>query len=135
MLQFADGIGGHPFRVFFLDLDLFDCDELGRVGAEMAQVYVCVCTFSEFLPWDRLADVTRTVQSIGPLTYLCFSSSFICSVRSWPALLLVLAASGRAPLDAAVLFASFVRLAVLFSAQPGMTRGELAMVEFTAKTQ
>jgi len=27
MLQFADGVGGHAFVIFFLDLDLLDSDE------------------------------------------------------------------------------------------------------------
>jgi hypothetical protein len=68
---------------------------------------------------------------IQPLTYLCFSSSFICSAKSSPAPLVVLAASGVAPLDTAAVFESFVRLAALFSVEPGITTGELAILWLT----
>ncbi len=60
--------------------------------------------------------------------YLCFSSSFICSARSWAAPLLIVDASGVAPLEAAPVVESFVRLAALLSAEPGTTRGELAIL-------
>lgn len=36
-------------------------------------------------------------------------------------------------MEAAALFESFVRLAALFSAEPGTTRGELAMLGSTAR--
>jgi hypothetical protein len=62
MFQFADSIGGHSFCIFFLNLDLFDCDELGWVGAEMAKVDVCIGTFSELFAWGRLAGSIRNAE-------------------------------------------------------------------------
>ena len=59
MFQFADCVRGHPFCIFFLDLDLLNCDELGRVGAQMAKVDVGIGTFSELLALDRLAGSIR----------------------------------------------------------------------------
>jgi len=97
----------------------------------MAKVDVCVGTFSELSAWGRLAGSIRNCGEIQPLTYLCFSSSFICSAKSSPAPLLVPAASGVAPLDAGAVFESFVRLAALFSEEPGTTTGELAILWLT----
>lgn len=46
MFKFTDGIGGHAFEVFGLDLYLFDGNELGGVGGEVAEVDICVGSFS-----------------------------------------------------------------------------------------
>ena len=63
--------------------------------------------------------------------YFCFSSSFICSARSRPAPLLFCATSGVAPLEEGAAVDSLERLDVLvpFSVEPGMTRGEFAILE------
>lgn len=48
MFELADGVGGHAFGVFFLDLDLLDGDLVVRVGREVAEVDVGVGSFAEF---------------------------------------------------------------------------------------
>lgn len=64
-----------------------------------------------------------------PLTYFCFSSSFICSARSRPVpppAEIPDVDSGVPPLDAGTW--SLVLLADCFSDPEGMMRGEFAMV-------
>ena len=46
VFEFADGVGGHALEVFGLDFDLFDCDELGGICGEVAEVDVGVGSFS-----------------------------------------------------------------------------------------
>ncbi|CAI0642138.1 unnamed protein product [Colletotrichum noveboracense] len=46
VLQFAHGVGGHAFLVFFLDFDLLDGDEGGLVGTEVAEEDDGVGTFT-----------------------------------------------------------------------------------------
>ena len=46
MFEFANGVGCHAFEVFGLDFDLFDGNELGGVSGEVAEVDVCVGSFS-----------------------------------------------------------------------------------------
>lgn len=46
VFEFADGVGCHTFGVVSLDFDLFDSDELGGVGCEVAEVDVGVGSFS-----------------------------------------------------------------------------------------
>ena len=48
MFEFADGVWGHAFGVFFLNLDLLDGYELGWVGTEVSKVDIGVCSLSEF---------------------------------------------------------------------------------------
>jgi hypothetical protein len=68
------------------------------------------------------------------LTYFSFSSSFICSARSWPVPLLADDGSGVAPLETRV-FASFdLMSAVFFSAEPGgTTKGDTAIANYGEK--
>ena len=55
VFEFADGVRGHAFGVFFLDLDLLDGDEMGGVGAEVAEVDVRVGSFSKLLTWGEVS--------------------------------------------------------------------------------
>ena len=48
VFEFADGVWGHAFGVFFLNLDLLDGYELGWVGTEVSKVDIGVCSLSEF---------------------------------------------------------------------------------------
>jgi hypothetical protein len=52
--EFADSIGGETFCVFFLDFDFFDGDEFGRVGFEVAEIYVGIGSFTELFAWEKL---------------------------------------------------------------------------------
>lgn len=49
MFELAHGVRSEAFGIFFLLLHLLDGDELGRVGARMAEVDDGVGTFTEFL--------------------------------------------------------------------------------------
>jgi hypothetical protein len=49
VFELADGVGGKPFYVGGLDFYFFDGDEGGGGGHEVAEVDVCVGSFSEFL--------------------------------------------------------------------------------------
>lgn len=53
VLQLAHGVWRQSFGVFFLLLDLLDGDELGGVGAGVAQVDNGVGTFTELLACMR----------------------------------------------------------------------------------
>ena len=52
--EFADSIGGETFCVFFLDFDFFDGNEFGRVGFEVAEIYVGIGSFTELFAWEKL---------------------------------------------------------------------------------
>ena len=54
MFEFADGVGCHAFGVFFLDFYLLYGDELGGVGAYVAEVDIGVGSFAEFFTWRRV---------------------------------------------------------------------------------
>jgi hypothetical protein len=81
----------------------------------------------------EVSSLDTECAEVQPLTYLCFSSSFICSARSRPAPLLVFPASGVAPLDARAVTEGFVRLGAFFSAELGTMRGELAILQLTGE--
>lgn len=89
VFEFADGVWGHAFGVLFLDFYLLDSNEFGWICAEVTEVDICIGSFTELLPCEILDGGSRGNEGCGPLTYLCFSSSFICSARSWSALLLL----------------------------------------------
>lgn len=53
VFEFADGIGREPLGIFLLLLDFLDGDELGGVGAGVAQIDDGVGTFTELLACDK----------------------------------------------------------------------------------
>jgi len=71
------------------------------------------------------------VGEARPFTYLCFSSSFICSAISWMGATPLLAledASGVAPLEEGAALESFDFDVEPLSAEPGTRSGELAIM-------
>ncbi|PMB67938.1 hypothetical protein BM221_006113 [Beauveria bassiana] len=75
VFELAHGVGSHALGVFFLYFNLFDGDLLRGVRSQMAEKHNG-SNLSETLP-----KIRQKVDSI-PLTYLRFSSSFICSATS-----------------------------------------------------
>lgn len=96
----------------------------------MAEVDVGVGSFSEFPAWVEVSGcgIRKRGRKELPLTYLCFSSSFICSARSCPVPLLDCATSGVPSLEAELEESLERSVEAAFPASPGTTSGEFAMM-------
>jgi hypothetical protein len=116
-----------------LDLDLLYGDEAAGVCGEVAEIDICVGSLAEFLAWVQLVEVrwgeVGKEEGCEPFTYLCFSSSFICSARSRPVppfAEIPETDSGVPPLEAGTWSLDLVVGGSL--SEPGrMMRGEFAM--------
>lgn len=63
VFQFAHGVGCEALGVLFLLLDLLDSDELGRVGADVAEIDNGIGTFTKLLACSQLTQISEFAEN------------------------------------------------------------------------